>query len=85
MIEIKNIHKSFGDLNVLNGVSIEVEDGQSLVVMGKSGQGKSVLLKLITRLLYPDAGNIYIDGDDLGSLNSKRLSECRLKFGMLFQ
>ncbi len=85
MIEIKNIHKSFGSLNVLNGVSIKVEDGQSLVVMGKSGQGKSVLLKLITRLLFPDAGNIYIDDEDLGSLNSKQLSKCRLKFGMLFQ
>ena len=85
MIEIKNLHKSFGDLNVLNGVSIQVEDGQSLVVMGKSGQGKSVLLKLITRLLYPDSGNIYIDDEDLNSLNAKQLGECRLKFGMLFQ
>ena len=85
MIEIKNLHKSFGDLNVLNGVSIQVEDGQSLVVMGKSGQGKSVLLKLITRLLYPDFGNIYIDEEDLNSLNAKQLGECRLKFGMLFQ
>ncbi len=85
MIEIKNLHKSFGDLNVLDGVSIDVENGQSLVVMGKSGQGKSVLLKLITRLIYPDSGNIYIDGNDLGKLNSKELAECRLKFGMLFQ
>ncbi len=85
MIEIRNLHKSFGDLNVLNGVSMQVEDGQSLVVMGKSGQGKSVLLKLITRLLYPDSGNIYIDDEDLNSLNAKQLGECRLKFGMLFQ
>jgi len=85
MIEIKNLHKSFGDLNVLSGASIKVEDGQSLVVMGKSGTGKSVLLKLITRLLYPDSGHIYIDGDDLGTLNQKQLGECRLKFGMLFQ
>lgn len=85
MIEIKNLHKSFGDLTVLNGVNIDVEDGQSLVVMGKSGQGKSVLLKLITRLLFPDQGHIYIDKEDLGSMNSKQLGECRLKFGMLFQ
>lgn len=85
MIAIKDIHKSFGQLNVLNGVSIDVEDGQSLVVMGKSGQGKSVLLKLITRLLFPDSGSIIIDGDDLGTLNSKNLDKCRLKFGMLFQ
>lgn len=85
MIEIKDIHKSFGSLNVLNGVSLDVEDGESVVVMGKSGQGKSVLLKLITRLLFPDSGTITIDGDDLGRLNAKQLDKCRLKFGMLFQ
>jgi len=85
MIEIKNLHKSFGELNVLNGISITAEEGQSLVVMGKSGQGKSVLLKLITRLLYPDQGHIYIDDEDLVRLNSKELAACRLKFGMLFQ
>lgn len=85
MIAINDLHKSFGSLNVLNGVSIDVEDGQSLVIMGKSGQGKSVLLKLITRLLFPDSGTITIDGDDLGSLNAKQLDKCRLKFGMLFQ
>jgi len=85
MIAINDLHKSFGSLNVLNGVSIDVEDGQSLVIMGKSGQGKSVLLKLMTRLLFPDSGTITIDGDDLGSLNAKQLDKCRLKFGMLFQ
>jgi len=85
MIAIKDLHKSFGDLNVLNGVSIDVHDGETLVVMGKSGQGKSVLLKLITRLLYPDSGSIHIDGDDLGSLNARELNRVRLKFGMLFQ
>ena len=85
MIEIKKLYKSFGDLTVFDGASIKVEDGQSLVVMGKSGQGKSVLLKLITRLLYPDSGNIYIDGEDLGTLNPNQLVKCRLKFGMLFQ
>ncbi len=85
MIEIKNLNKTFGDLVVLDGIDFEVEDGQSVVVMGKSGQGKSVLLKLITRLLYPDSGEIIIDGDVLGSLDSKGLDQCRLKFGMLFQ
>ncbi|MCF7824391.1 MAG: ATP-binding cassette domain-containing protein [Candidatus Marinimicrobia bacterium] len=85
MIEVKQLYKSFADLNVLNGVSLVVEDGQSMVVMGKSGQGKSVLLKLITRLLFPDSGQIIIDGDDLGSLTGKNLDACRLKFGMLFQ
>jgi len=85
MIEIKNLQKSFGSLNVLNGVNINVEDGQSVVIMGKSGQGKSVLLKLITRLLFPDAGQIIVDGDVLGELHGKALDNCRLKFGMLFQ
>jgi len=85
MIEIKNLHKSFSDLNVLNGVSIDVEEGQSVVVMGKSGVGKSVLLKLITRLLFPDAGEIIIDGENLNQLHGKALDKCRLKFGMLFQ
>ena len=64
---------------------MNVEEGQSMVVLGKSGQGKSVLLKLITRLLYPDAGKIIIDGEDLGSLTGRDLDCCRLKFGMLFQ
>ncbi len=85
MIEIQNLHKSFDELMVLDGVSIDVEDGQSVVIMGKSGQGKSVLLKLVTRLLYPDSGKIMVDGDDLFSLNPQQLAQCRLKFGMLFQ
>lgn len=85
MIEINNLHKAFGDLVVLNGISLKIENGQSVVVMGKSGEGKSVLLKLITRLLYPDSGSIIIDDEDLGSLSSKKLDACRLKFGMLFQ
>lgn len=85
MIEISNLHKSFGDLTVLNGVSLDIDEGSSVVVLGKSGQGKSVLLKLITRLLYPDAGKIIIDGEDLNQLHGKALDKCRLKFGMLFQ
>ncbi len=85
MIQIKNLHKAFKDLVVLNGINIDIEDGRSTVILGKSGQGKSVLLKLITRLLYPDSGNIYIDGEDLGLLTGKYLDACRLKFGMLFQ
>ncbi|MCF7807845.1 MAG: ATP-binding cassette domain-containing protein [Candidatus Marinimicrobia bacterium] len=85
MIQIQNLHKSFGNLTVLDGISMDVLDGQSVVVMGKSGQGKSVLLKLVTRLLFPDSGKIIIDDDDLGSISGKKLDEVRLKFGMLFQ
>ncbi|MCF6237681.1 MAG: ATP-binding cassette domain-containing protein [Candidatus Marinimicrobia bacterium] len=85
MIKIKNLHKSFGDLVVLNGVDLDVDDGQSVVVMGKSGEGKSVLLKLIVRLLYPDSGRIIIDDANLATLTGNALDETRLKFGMLFQ
>jgi len=85
MIDIQDIHKSFGNQRVLDGVNLQVRDGQSIVVMGKSGVGKSVLLKLITRLLFPDAGQIIVDGDNLNTLHGKALDKCRLKFGMLFQ
>ncbi len=77
MIEIKDLHKAFGEQVVLNGVNLTVKDGQSMVVMGKSGTGKSVLLKLLTRLLYPDSGQILVDGDDLGGLQGKTLDACR--------
>ncbi len=85
MIEIKNLKISFGDLNVLDGINLKINEGQTTVVLGKSGQGKSVLLKLITRLLYPDSGQIIIDGENLGTLFGKDLDKARLKFGMLFQ
>jgi phospholipid/cholesterol/gamma-HCH transport system ATP-binding protein len=85
LIEIKNLYKSFDELKVLDGIDLDVNEGSSLVVFGKSGQGKSVLLKLITRLLHPDSGKIIIDGQDLSTLSGKALNQCRLKFGMLFQ
>ncbi|MCH7770415.1 MAG: ATP-binding cassette domain-containing protein [Bacteroidetes bacterium] len=60
MVEIKDLHKSFDDLVVLNGVSFSVEMGQNMVVFGRSGTGKSVLLKCLIRLMIPDSGEIFI-------------------------
>jgi len=85
MIEIKNLHKSFNGSPVLRGLDLEIFDGESLVIIGRSGCGKSVLLKLILRLLSPDSGEIIIDGKDIIGLSYSELSEVRKKFGVLFQ
>jgi phospholipid/cholesterol/gamma-HCH transport system ATP-binding protein len=85
MIKIVDLHKSFGENRVLNGVNLEIEKGQSMVVIGGSGSGKSVLIKHIIGILRPDSGEIYIDGVDIGELNERKLTEVRKKFGMLFQ
>ena len=85
MIKIENLHKSFGDKHVLRGVDLEVEKGESMVVIGGSGSGKSVLIKHIIGLLRPDRGHIFVDGVDVTLLKEKELYEMRKKFGMLFQ
>lgn len=85
MIKLQNIHKSFGGKDVLRGVNLEVVKGESLVVIGGSGSGKSVLLKHIIGLLKPDAGNVLVDSTDLSGLDEDELNEFRKKFGMLFQ
>lgn len=85
MIQIKGLHKSFGANHVLRGLDLEVRTGEALVIMGRSGCGKSVLLKLIMGLLEPDEGTIEIDGVDIFLLSSRELNEFRLKLGMLFQ
>lgn len=85
MIELKNIHKSFEDKHVLRGVDLEVKNGESLVVIGGSGSGKSVLIKHIIGLLWPDQGTVKIDSTDIATLDEDDLSEIRKKFGMLFQ
>ena len=85
MIEIINLHKSFGKNHVLRGIDLTVEKGESMVVIGGSGSGKSVLLKHIIGILRPDAGKVRIDGDDLALLKERELYEVRKKFGMLFQ
>lgn len=85
MIEIKHLQKYFNGKPVLRDVDLTVMDGESLTIIGRSGCGKSVLLKLILGLLKPDGGSIIVDGEEVTSMNSDRLSEMRRKFGILFQ
>ena len=85
MIGIVDLHKSFGKQKVLDGLNLEIEDGKTTVVIGKSGGGKSVFLKHIIGLLKPDHGHVLIDGVDITKLNEKDLNEMRKKFGTLFQ
>ena len=85
MIEIIGLYKSFGELHVLQGVNLSVEKGESMTVIGGSGSGKSVLIKHIIGLLFPDRGRVIIEGKVLSSLHEADLNEVRKKFGMLFQ
>jgi len=85
MIEIKNLHKSFGKNNVLRGISLNIETGETIVIIGKSGCGKSVLLKHIVGLIMPDSGFIKVEDETVNELNVKDLYKLRKKFGFLFQ
>ena len=84
-IRVVNLFKSFGENQVLRGVDLEVRQGESMVVIGGSGSGKTVLIKCIIGLMRPDEGEIYVDDLEISSLNEKRMNEVRKKFGMLFQ
>jgi phospholipid/cholesterol/gamma-HCH transport system ATP-binding protein len=85
MIEIKNLKKSFDNVEVLKGINLTINEGETLVVIGSSGCGKSVLLKHIIGLLKPDEGEVYIEGQEIFHLNRKQLYKIREKFGFLFQ
>lgn len=85
MIEIKNLKKRFGKKEVLQGVDLVINKGETLVVIGKSGCGKSVLLKHIIGLLKPDEGEIFFEGVNIVKMKMKELNKIRLKFGFLFQ
>lgn len=85
MIEVRDIHKSFGAQKVLKGVSFTIEEGKSAVIIGGSGCGKSVILKHLIGLLKPDSGQVLIDGQDIACLDERQLLRVRRKFGMLFQ
>jgi phospholipid/cholesterol/gamma-HCH transport system ATP-binding protein len=85
MIKCVGLHKAFGEKQVLTGVDLQIKKGESMVVIGGSGSGKSVLLKHILRLLEPDMGTVYVDDIDVSSLRAKELYSMRGKFGMLFQ
>jgi len=85
MIEITDLHKKFKDKIVLNGVNLKIQDGETLVIIGRSGCGKSVLLKHIMGLLLPDSGSIKVENKIINELNQKELYDIRRKFGFLFQ
>ena len=85
VVAIDNVHKSFGIHKVLNGISLSVSRGETLAVLGRSGTGKSVLLRLIIGLDSPDSGSIRISGQDLLGLTLDQLGEIRKKMGFLFQ
>lgn len=85
MIKVENLYKSFDTKKVLCGVSLEVKDGETLVIIGGSGTGKSILLKNLVGLIKPDSGKIFIDGIDVTSADKKQLHETQKKIGFLFQ
>ena len=85
LIELKNLHKRFGSLVVLDGVDLTVKKGERLVVIGASGTGKSVMLKHIVGLLKPDAGEVWFDGERTDKLHERDLVSMRTRFGFLFQ
>ena len=85
MIEIRGLHKTFNAHHVLDGLDLSINTGETTVIIGRSGCGKSVLLKHIIGLLKPDAGQILIDGRDITAMDEKGLNAVRMQFGMLFQ
>jgi phospholipid/cholesterol/gamma-HCH transport system ATP-binding protein len=85
MIKLTDVHKSFGDQKVLNGLNLEIPEGKVTAIIGPSGEGKSVLLKHIIGLLQPDSGLIEVDGESIQGLRRSQLNRIREKFGMLFQ
>ena len=85
MIVLERVTKSFGSRLVLDGVSLEVPDGQNTVIIGASGAGKSVTLKLIVGLIEPDGGRVLVDGEDVPELDRERLAALRGRIGYVFQ
>ncbi|WP_205504037.1 ABC transporter ATP-binding protein [Rufibacter psychrotolerans] len=85
VINIRGLEKSFGDLDVLRGVDLDLYKGENLVVLGKSGTGKSVLIKIISGLLKPDAGTVNVLGQEVPKLKGRTLDQLRLKIGFSFQ
>lgn len=85
MIEVRDLHKSFNSKRVLNGVNLRVDDGETLAVLGKSGEGKTVLLKHIVGLMKPDKGEIFVNGKDIVKVSKRELYRIRRLFGFVFQ
>ena len=85
MIKIINLHKNFGDKIILNGINVEIQKGESVAIIGKSGTGKSVLLKHILGLIQPDSGKLYLNNKRINEISLKELQLIRKKIGMVFQ
>lgn len=85
MIDISELHKKFDEHVVLDGVNLKINSGETTVIIGRSGCGKSVLLKHIIGLMKPDSGSILVDSKDVAKMEDKQLNALRMKFGMLFQ
>jgi phospholipid/cholesterol/gamma-HCH transport system ATP-binding protein len=85
MIEVRGLKKSFGGQLVLDDVSFQIDHGESVVIIGRSGGGKSVLLKHIIGLIRPDAGAVVIDGENIVAMDERQLLRVRRRFGMVFQ
>ena len=85
MIEVSQLRKSYGTQDVLAGVNLSIDRGESAVIIGGSGCGKSVLLRHIIGLIQPDSGDVKINGESIVELNERQLIKVRRKFGMLFQ
>lgn len=85
MLEVHGLHKAFGDNEVLRGIDLTVPAGSTLVILGGSGSGKTVLMKHLIGLLKPDSGRVVVDGEDIVPLGAEALAQVRRKFGMVFQ
>ncbi len=85
MIEVRHLTKSFGSQRILDNVDLRIESGESAVIIGRSGGGKSVLLKHLIALFKPDSGEVLVDGENIIPLNERQLLRVREKFGMVFQ
>jgi len=85
MIEVSQLRKLYGTQTVLDGVDFSIKKGESVVIIGRSGGGKSVLLKHLIGLLVPDAGEVKVEGQSISHMNERQLLKIRSKFGMLFQ
>jgi phospholipid/cholesterol/gamma-HCH transport system ATP-binding protein len=84
-IRVRGLHKSFGVQHVLRGIDLDIERGRTNIIIGGSGQGKSVLMKHLMGLLRPDAGQIWVDGEDVVPFTDREMGRLRRKFGMVFQ
>src|SRR2546423_6783145 len=85
VITIRGLEKSFGDFEVLRGIDLDLYQGENLVVLGRSGTGKSVLIKIISGLLRPDKGEVMVLGQDVNGITDRELQELRIRIGFSFQ